>query len=165
MPWVVFENSEFFFSVICCIGSGTSQTNDSRKESYDQALTHLLSASFVLQTTIYLQVFLDISLLYTHYTLTRLFCTLEPANKHSNNAIVVKSGKDDIVGHVPETPAKKSLNFMKSQRIGIMDSEVTGDPRPAPKGRWVIGGGIEIPYKYRLYGSKSVKIEVRTALK
>ena len=102
---------------------------------------------------------------YTHYTLTRLFCTLEPDNKHSDNAVVVKSGKDDIVGHVPETPAKKSLNFMKSQRVEIMDSEVTGDPRTAPKGRWVIGGGIEIPCKYRLYWSKSVKIEVRTALK
>ena len=94
-----------------------------------------------------------------------LFCTLEPDNKHSDNAIVVKSGKDDIVGHVPETLAKRSLNFMKSQRIEIMDSEVTGDPRTAPKGRWVIGGGIEIPCKYRLYGPKRVKTEVRTALK
>ena len=31
MMWVVFEYSEFFFSVICYIGSGTSQTNDSKK--------------------------------------------------------------------------------------------------------------------------------------
>ena len=38
-----------------------------------------------------------------------------------------------------------------------MDSEVTGDPRTAPEGKWVTGGGIEIPCKYRLYGPKSVK--------
>ena len=37
----------------------------------------------------------------------RLFCTTEPDNKHSDNAIVVKSGNDDIVDHVPETLAKK----------------------------------------------------------
>ena len=75
----------------------------------------------------------------------RLFCTNEPGNKHSDNAIVVKSGNDDIVGHVPETLAKKLFNFMKSQQIEIMDSEVTGDPRPATKRKWVTGGGIEIP--------------------
>ena len=48
---------------------------------------------------------------------------------------------------------------MKSQLIEIMDSEITGDLRPAPEGKWAIGGGIEINCKYRLYGSKSVKTE------
>ena len=67
MLWVVFENSEFFFSMICYIGSGTSQTNDSKKENYDQALIHLVPASLVLQTTICVQVFLDVSSLYAHY--------------------------------------------------------------------------------------------------
>ena len=52
---------------------------------------------------------------------------------------------------------------MKSKQIEIMDSEVTGDPRP--EGKWVIGGGIEIPCKCRLYGPKNVKKEVRAALK
>ena len=61
-----FENSEFFFS-ICYIGSGTSQTNDLKKANYDQALTHLVSAFLVLLTTISLQVFFDVSSLYTHY--------------------------------------------------------------------------------------------------
>ena len=46
-----------------------------------------------------------------------------------------------------------------------MNSEVTGDPRPAPEGKWVIGSGIETPSKYRLYGPKSVKKEVQAALK
>ena len=87
----------------------------------------------------------------------RLFCTIEPDNKRSDNAIVVKSGSDDIVGHAPETLAKKLFNFMKGQQIEIMDSEITGDPRPAPEGKWVIGSRIEIPGKYRLYGPKSVK--------
>ena len=45
-----------------------------------------------------------------------------------------------------------------------MDSEVTGDPRPVPEGKWVIGGGREIPCKYKLYGLKIVKKEVRAAL-
>ena len=69
-----------------------------------------------------------------------LLCTTEPDNKHSDNAILVKSGNDDIVGHVPETLAKKLFNFMKTQQIEIIDSEVTGNPRPAPEGaghwRW-----------------------------
>ena len=48
-------------------GSRTSQTNDLKKENYDQALTYLGSASLILQTTISLKVFLDVSLLYTYY--------------------------------------------------------------------------------------------------
>ena len=36
----------------------------------------------------------------------RLLCTIEPDNKHGDNAIVVKSGNVDIVGHVPETHTK-----------------------------------------------------------
>ena len=93
------------------------------------------------------------------------FCTIEPDNKHSDNAIVLKSGNDNIVGHVLKTLAKTLFNFMKSQQIEIMDVEVTGNPRPAPEGKCVIGGGIEIPSKYRLYGPKSVKKQVRAALK
>ena len=65
----------------------------------------------------------------------RLFCTIESDNKYSNNAIVVKSVNDDIVGHVPEILAKKLFNFMKSQHIEIMHSEVTGDIKPAPEGK------------------------------
>ena len=53
-----------------------------------------------------------------------LFCTIEPDNKHSDNAIVVKSGNDDLVGHVPKTLAKKLFNFMKSQQLQVMDSDL-----------------------------------------
>ena len=93
----------------------------------------------------------------------RLFCTIKPDNKHSDNAIVVKQGNDDIddiVGNIPETLAKKLFKFMKNQQTEIMESEVTGDPRPVPEGKQVISGGIYIPCKYILYGPKSVKKEV-----
>ena len=69
----------------------------------------------------------------------RLLCTIEPGNKHCDNAIVIKSWNDDIVSHVPELLAKKLFNLMKSQQIEIVDSEVTGDPWPATEIKWVIG--------------------------
>ena len=50
---------------------------------------------------------------------------------------------------------------MKSQQTEIMDSEVNCDPRPAPEGKYVTAGGIEISCKYRPYGPKSIKKEVR----
>ena len=65
----------------------------------------------------------------------RFFCTTEPDNKHSDNAIVVKAGNNEIVGHIPEALAKKLFNFLKSQQIEIMDSEVTGNPISAPEGK------------------------------
>ena len=46
-----------------------------------------------------------------------------------------------------------------------MESEVTADPRTVLEGKQVIGGGIDIPCIYRLYGPKGFKKEVRTALK
>ena len=43
-----------------------------------------------------------------------------------------------------------------------MVSEVTGDPRPVLEVKWVIGLGIEISCKYRLYGPKrGKKFELR----
>ena len=45
-----------------------------------------------------------------------LFWTIEPDNKQNDNAIVIKPGNDDIIGHVPETLAKKLFNFLKSQQ-------------------------------------------------
>ena len=95
----------------------------------------------------------------------RLFCTIESDNKPRDNTIVIKSRNDNIVGHVPETLSKKLFNFMTSQQIEIMDSKVTGDPRPAPEGKWVNSDGIEMPCKYKLFGPKNVKKEVRAALK
>ena len=47
---------------------------------------------------------------------------------------------------------------MNSQQTEIMN-------RSAPEGKWIIGIGIDIACKYRLYEPKSVKKEVRAALK
>ena len=62
-------------------------------------------------------------------------CFARLSQTTSNNTTVVKLGNDNIVGHVPETLAKKLFNFMESQQIEIMDSEVTCDNRPAPEGK------------------------------
>ena len=32
------------------------------------------------------------------------------------------------------------------------ETGVTGSPRDAPEGKWVLGGGIEIPSTYKVYG-------------
>ena len=61
--------------------------------------------------------------------------------------LVVKSGNDDVVGHVLETLAKILFTFMKSHQIEIMDSELTAAPRPTPETKWIIGGGIEIIFE------------------
>ena len=44
----------------------------------------------------------------------RLFCTIEPDKKHSDKAIVIKSGNVDIVGHEPET-----LYCTRNKKIGV----------------------------------------------
>ena len=80
-----------------------------------------------------------------------LLCTIEPDNKHNDNVTVVKSVT--FQKHL----SKKLLTFMKSQHIEIMDSEVTDDSRATPEEKWVIGDGIDIPCKYRLYGPKKCK--------
>ena len=57
----------------------------------------------------------------------RLFCMIEPDNKHNDNITVVKSVT--FQKHLP----KKLFAFMKSQHIEIMDSEVTDDSRATPE--------------------------------
>ena len=66
MLWVVWEQWVFLLNDIL-YRFWNSKTNDSKKENYDQALIQLVAASLVLQITISLQVFLDVSSLYTHY--------------------------------------------------------------------------------------------------
>ena len=41
----------------------------------------------------------------------RLFCKVGPDNRHSDKAIVVKLGNDDIVFHVPENTWEKIIQF------------------------------------------------------
>ena len=65
--FLISRRVSFSSRMISYIGSETSQTNDSKRENHDQTLTHPVSASLAIQTTISLQVFLDVSLLYTYY--------------------------------------------------------------------------------------------------
>ena len=45
-----------------------------------------------------------------------------------------------------------------------VEAKVTGDPRDAAEGKWMLGGGIEVPYIYRFYGLKESKVEFRNKL-
>ena len=42
---------------------------------------------------------------------------------------------------------------------------VTGEPRSAPEGTWVIGGGIETPCKYLICADRKLKSKIRTMLR
>ena len=46
-----------------------------------------------------------------------------------------------------------------------VEAIVTGEPRSAPEGRWVIGGGIETPCKYLIYADKKLKSKIRAMLR
>ena len=46
-----------------------------------------------------------------------------------------------------------------------IEAIVTGEPRSAPEGTWVIGGGIETPCKYLIYADKKLKSKIRTMLR
>lgn len=93
-----------------------------------------------------------------------LTCTLEPENKHSRNPIKV-STQEETVGHVPETLAKVLAPELARETILSMEAEVTGPPTDAPEGKWVLGGGIEIPCSYKIYGMKNKKSELRKKIR
>ena len=63
-----------------------------------------------------------------------------------------KKSRDKIIGHVPNV-----LDGILTSMTG----EITGEGRKAPVGTWVIGGGIELPRVYYIYGSKKHKAQVR----
>ena len=67
-----------------------------------------------------------------------LKCVLDPGNKHSHNAIKVLSTKGETTGHVPETLAKIFAPEMAKETILSLEAEVTGSPRDALEGKWVI---------------------------
>ena len=79
-------------------------------------------------------------------------CAREPGNPHSPDAIVVKLG--DSSGHVPDPLARILAPMLDGGVIMCMEGTVTGVARSAREGVWVLGGGIEIPCEYVLYGVK-----------
>ena len=91
-----------------------------------------------------------------NYTVGEDFsCAMEPSNICSKNAIAVKEKKSNkIVGHIPEPLAKIIYLLMKSWKVYEITCIITGQSKKAPEGTWVLGGGIELPCRYFLYGPK-----------
>ena len=69
-----------------------------------------------------------------------------------------------MVGHIPEPLAKVICPLLKSWKILEIKAKVSGEKRAAPEGTWVLGGGIEIPAVFYVYGAKCHKRLARKAL-
>ena len=102
-----------------------------------------------------------------NYTVGEDFsCAMEPSNICSKNSIAVKGkNSNEIVGHIPEPLAKILYPLMKSWKVYEITCTITGQSKKAPEGTWVLGGGIKLPCRYFLYGSKIRKREVRKCIK
>ena len=52
--------------------------------------------------------------------------------------------------------------MLKNRTIHSITAKITGEKREAPEGVWVQGGGIELPFKYFVYGPKKFKARVKS---
>ena len=59
---------------------------------------------------------------------------------------------DVIVGHILEFLAQVLAPIMRYGKIAPIDAVFTGEPRNAPKGTWVLEGGIKISCIYQISG-------------
>ena len=59
--------------------------------------------------------------------------------------------KGETIGHAPETLAKVLSPEMSKETILSLEAEVTGSPRDASEGKWVLSGRIEILCTYKVY--------------
>ena len=75
-----------------------------------------------------------------------LICEMEPNNRHSKYAVVVKNEDDRIVGHVPIELSKLFFEFLSE--YGKIEAECIGSR--INKGR---GKGLELPVDFRLVGN------------
>ena len=90
----------------------------------------------------------------------------EPHNRHSKgkNAIIVKKpDKNALLGHVPVALSQIICPMLKDGTIERMTAEIT--ERKASEGTWVLGGGIELPCSYFIYGNRKKKADVRRKLR
>ena len=93
-------------------------------------------------------------------------CEMEPSNIYSKNPIAVKEkNSNKIVGHIPEPLSKILYPLMKSWKVYEITCTITGPSKKAPEGTWVLGGRIQVPCRYFLYGPKIRKREVRKCIK
>jgi hypothetical protein len=77
---------------------------------------------------------------------------------------VINKNKE-VVGHVPEALAAKLHPLLKSWKVWKITAVITGQQRRAPEGTWVLGGGIELPCTYYIYGPKLHKKYVCDSLR
>ena len=75
-----------------------------------------------------------------------LICKMEPNNRHSKYAVVVKNEDDRIVGHVPIELSKLFFKFLSE--CGKIEAECIGSR--INKGQ---EKGLELPVDFRLVGN------------
>ena len=96
---------------------------------------------------------------------TKLQCALESENSLYKKALIVKTKEGDTVGHNPDLLTDAPTPEISGGNIVFIEAIVTGEPRSAPEGTRVIGGGIEAPCKYLIYTDKKLKSKIRTLLR
>ena len=79
-------------------------------------------------------------------------------------SIIVKTKEGDTLGHVPDILAHALAPEVRGGNIVSIEAIVTGKPRSATEGTWVMRGGIETLCKYLIYADKKLKSEIRTML-
>ena len=80
-------------------------------------------------------------------------------------AIIVKTKEEDAAGYFPDLLAHALAPEISGGNVVSIEAIVTGEPRSAPEGTWVIGGGTETPCKYLIYADKKLKSKIRTMLR
>ena len=70
-----------------------------------------------------------------------------------------------VLGLVPDALSQIICPMLKDGTIERMTGEITGEERKAPEGTWVLGGGIELPCSYFIYGNRKKKADVRGKLR
>ena len=69
------------------------------------------------------------------------------------------------VGHVLDLLARVLAPMLDGGKVEHVKGTVTDVARSAPEGVWVIGGSIEFPCEYVLYGAKKDRENVRQTLR
>ena len=69
-----------------------------------------------------------------------------------------------MVGHIPEPLAKILFPLMKCCKMLEIKVEKRGK-RAAFEGTWVLGGSIEIPDTFYVYGARIHKLHIRKVIK
>ena len=92
-------------------------------------------------------------------------CVVDSENQMSSNAIVVLGQDSKTIGHLPEQLAKKIHPYLIDGVITEISGTISGDERNAAEGKWVQGGGIELPCLLKLYGQKCKKQIIKDVLK